>query len=102
MILSSKHVEQAIDGDRTDRFIKEIVLARPKGPDGKRPDVPLAIVRKRSATRETKSGIVLIHGYGWSYQEVSELLGVSRSTVQQHLERGMRHLREDLGVDVVS
>ncbi len=53
-------------------------------------------------TGKQRAAVVLIHGYGLSYQDVSELLGGSRSTVQQHLERGMRHLREDLGVDVVS
>ena len=53
-------------------------------------------------TSKQRAAVVLIHGYGWSYQEVSELLGVGRSTVQQHVERGLRHLREDLGVDVVS
>lgn len=64
MILSSKRVEQAIDGDRTDEFIKEIVLARPKDPSGKRPDVPLAIVRKRSAKRDCRGALLMIHGFG--------------------------------------
>ena len=64
MILNSKAVEQAIDGDRMGHFIKDIVLARPKGPDGKRPDVALAIVRKRPARIATKGAILLIHGYG--------------------------------------
>jgi poly[(R)-3-hydroxyalkanoate] polymerase subunit PhaC len=64
MILNSTEVEQTIDGDRSARFIKDIVLARPKGPSGKRPDVPLAIVRKRRADRATKGAALLIHGYG--------------------------------------
>ena len=65
MILNSKLVEQAIDGDRVGEFIKEIVLARPRGPSGKRPDVPLAMLRKRPADRlDTKASILLIHGYG--------------------------------------
>ena len=49
MILNCTQVEQSIDGDRLGTFIKEIVLARPRGPSGKRPDVPLALVRKRAA-----------------------------------------------------
>ncbi len=64
MILNSKRVEQAIDGDRTGAFIKEIVLARPKGPSGRRPDVPLAIVRKRPADTPTAGSVLLVHGYG--------------------------------------
>jgi alpha-beta hydrolase superfamily lysophospholipase len=65
MILSHKQVEQAIDGDRTGRFMKDIVLARPRGADGKRPDVPLAIVRKyRADGLPTKGALLMIHGYG--------------------------------------
>jgi alpha-beta hydrolase superfamily lysophospholipase len=66
MILNRVQVQQAIDGDRVAAFIKEIVLARPKGPDGQRPDVPLSMVRKRalSAEQGTKAPVLLIHGYG--------------------------------------
>ena len=64
VILNSKRVEQAIDGDRTGAFIKDIVLARPKGPNGKRPDVPLAIVRKRPADEPTIGSVLMVHGYG--------------------------------------
>jgi len=65
MILNSTQVEQAIDGDRYGTFIKEIVLARPEGPNGQRFDVPLAILRKRSvAVAEPKASLLLIHGYG--------------------------------------
>ena len=87
MILNCTQVEQSIDGDRLGTFIKEIVLARPRGPSGKRPDVPLALVRKRAAipaseerlpvasdTKQTqdvaeraaptKGAVLLIHGYG--------------------------------------
>lgn len=65
MILNSTVVEQAIDGDRVGHFLKDIVLARPRDVDGRRPDVPLAIVRKRSAKNvNTRGALLLIHGYG--------------------------------------
>ena len=65
MILSSKVVEQAIDGARTARFRKDIVLARSRDADGKRRSTPLAMVRKRPAQRqETRGSILLIHGFG--------------------------------------
>jgi alpha-beta hydrolase superfamily lysophospholipase len=69
MILNSSTVEQRIDGDRYASFIKEIVLARPKGPSGKRPDVPLALVRKRLVDSNdqplaVRGAVLLIHGYG--------------------------------------
>lgn len=43
--------------------------------------------------------LLLLHGYGWHMSEVAETLGVSKSTVQTHAERGMRKLRHKLGVE---
>lgn len=43
--------------------------------------------------------LLLLHGYGWHMAEVAETLGVSKSTVQTHAERGMRKLRHKLGVE---
>lgn len=40
--------------------------------------------------------VVLVHGYGWSHREVAELLEVSASTVQSHLERALARLRAAL------
>lgn len=63
MILNSVEVEQTIDGDRTGRFIKEIVLARQSEPAGGL-GTPLAMVRKRQLDGPTKAAILAIHGYG--------------------------------------
>jgi DNA-directed RNA polymerase specialized sigma24 family protein len=41
----------------------------------------------------------LIHGLEWTYREVAELLGVSKSTVQTQTERGMAKLRSDVGAN---
>jgi len=38
-----------------------------------------------------------VHGFGWTLREVAELTGTSVSTVQNHLERGLAHLRRALG-----
>jgi DNA-directed RNA polymerase specialized sigma24 family protein len=43
--------------------------------------------------------VVLIHDFGWTYREVAELTGTSVTTVQNHLERGLAHLRRSLGAD---
>ncbi len=42
--------------------------------------------------------VMLVHGMEWTLSEVSELLGVSKSTVQTQLERGMAKLRKEVGV----
>jgi DNA-directed RNA polymerase specialized sigma24 family protein len=49
-------------------------------------------------TRPQRTAVVLIHGFGWTYQEVSELLQVRRSTIQRHVSRAMNRLRSELGV----
>jgi len=43
--------------------------------------------------------VALLHGYQWSLGEVAELLGVSKSTVQSHADRGLKRLRRRLGVE---
>ena len=81
---------------------KSALLPNPEESPGNRwvePGLPGSLERLSGKQR---ASVVLVHGYGWTYQEVGEVLGIARSSVQQHVERGLRHLREDLGVDVVS
>jgi DNA-directed RNA polymerase specialized sigma24 family protein len=42
--------------------------------------------------------VVLVHGFGWTLREVAELRGVKVTSVQTHLERGLRRLRAALEV----
>lgn len=46
-----------------------------------------------------RAAVFLVEGLGITYQEAADILGVSRSTVQTHLERGMSRLRATLGVE---
>ena len=39
----------------------------------------------------------LVHSADWTMSEVAVLLGISKATVQRHLERGMARLRRTLG-----
>lgn len=43
--------------------------------------------------------LYLRHGCGWSTPEVADLLGVSVSTVRNHVDRGLDRLRRELGID---
>lgn len=47
-----------------------------------------------------RQAVYLVEGLGMTQQEVAELLGVGRTTVQTHLERALSHLREELGVTI--
>jgi RNA polymerase sigma-70 factor (ECF subfamily) len=45
-----------------------------------------------------RTAVVLVHGCGWSYQEVADAIGVSKSSIGTHVARGMARLREELEV----
>ena len=45
-----------------------------------------------------RTSVLLVEGYQMTYREVADLLGLSRSTVQQHVTRGLDKLRRALEV----
>lgn len=59
------------------------------------PGLPAAL---EALTEAQRSAVVLAHGYGWTLAEVAELTGVTVSTVQTHLDRGLAKLRSALEV----
>jgi DNA-directed RNA polymerase specialized sigma24 family protein len=59
------------------------------------PGLPSALAALTVAQRQA---VVLVEGYGLSYTETADLLGVSRGTVQTHVQRALARLRSDLGV----
>jgi DNA-directed RNA polymerase specialized sigma24 family protein len=52
----------------------------------------------RQLSERQRVCVVLIHGYGWTFAEVADLLGVEIPTVQTHMNRGLSRLRTELGV----
>ena len=44
--------------------------------------------------------VMLVHGYGWKYDEVGELLGIGPGTVHRHAERALVSVRSALEVRV--
>jgi DNA-directed RNA polymerase specialized sigma24 family protein len=44
-------------------------------------------------TPDQRACVLLVHGFGWTYNEVAELLGMKRSEVNNHVHRGLTHLR---------
>jgi DNA-directed RNA polymerase specialized sigma24 family protein len=59
------------------------------------PGLPAALA---ALTLPQRVAVVLVHGYGYTLREVGELIGVRPTTVQNHLQRGLKRLRERLGV----
>ncbi len=62
------------------------------------PGLPRALAQ---LTTRQRTAVILVHGYGWTLEETSRLLGVGRSTVQKHVDRGLDRLRGSLGVSDV-
>lgn len=45
-----------------------------------------------------RTSVVLHHCFGWTHSEIAEVLGLSASTVRNHISRGMAKLRTALKV----
>jgi RNA polymerase sigma factor (sigma-70 family) len=60
------------------------------------PGLPKALA---SLSERQRIAVVLVHGFGYTMREVADLTGVKITTVQNHLERGLRRLRDRLGVE---
>ena len=46
---------------------------------------------------DQRVAVMLVHGYGYSYGDVAEILGVSVAAVTNHVHRGLGSLRKQLG-----
>jgi DNA-directed RNA polymerase specialized sigma24 family protein len=53
----------------------------------------------RDLTERQRVTVVLVHGFAWTLREVAELTGIRVTSVQNHLERGLAHLRQSLEVE---
>jgi DNA-directed RNA polymerase specialized sigma24 family protein len=45
-----------------------------------------------------RTAVVLVHGFGWTMREVAECTGVKVTSVQNHLDRGLKKLRTAMKV----
>lgn len=59
------------------------------------PGLPAALARLSESQR---LAVWLVHGFEWTLDEAASVLGVSVSTLRNHLGRGERKLRKFLGV----
>ena len=58
------------------------------------PGLPAALARLSARQR---LAVVLVYGYGWTHREVAELTGLSTSSIQVHVTRGLSKLRGFMG-----
>lgn len=50
-------------------------------------------------SRGQRTAVILLFGLGWSERDAAEILGVDRSTIRRHRDRGLKKLRRALEVD---
>jgi DNA-directed RNA polymerase specialized sigma24 family protein len=73
------------------------LLTPPTGTEHRfEPGLPAALA---SLSERQRIAVVLVHGFGYTLREVAGLTGIKITTVQNHLERGLRRLRDQLGVE---
>ena len=87
----------AVGRTRTRKYLRRKLLFPPVPADRMpwvEPALPVAVAKLSETQRVC---VVLNEGYEWTHQEVADLLGVSRSTVETHIERALERLRRELG-----
>lgn len=58
-------------------------------------DPQLAAALTQLSPRQQQA-VVLVQAFGMTHQEAADLLGCARSSIQNHVERGLRRLRKSL------
>ena len=62
------------------------------------PDTELADALDELSPRQ-RQAVVLVEGFGLTHREAAELIGCAKSSLQNHVERGMSRLRKNLEVN---
>ena len=60
------------------------------------PGLPAAIA---ALSEKQRLAVVLVHAYGWNRKEVADIVGISVSSIDTHLSRGLSRLRRSLGAE---
>jgi RNA polymerase sigma factor (sigma-70 family) len=80
---------------RTRRPAQELFTILDEAEHRFEPGLPAALA---ALSERQRVAVVLVHGFDYTLREVADLTGTKVTTIQNHLERGLRRLRERLGV----
>ena len=91
----------AVGSDRGRRMLKPRRVVFPDVPSDRAPWVEPGLSKAvaRLSPRQ-RTVVVLLYCFEWTQREVAEVLGLSKSSVQRHAERGLASLRRKLGVRI--
>ena len=85
-------------GQSRSRRRREGHLPAPEAVEARDVEPGLVPALQALASRQ-RTAVWLVHACGWTYAETAEAMGLSRSAVGTHVERGMKALRAALEVD---
>jgi RNA polymerase sigma factor (sigma-70 family) len=71
---------------------RTVLLENDRSQDVREHDIDLIDAFARLSAPQ-RVAVVMVHGYGATYAEVAEVLGVSVAAVTNHVHRGLRRLR---------
>ena len=74
----------------------DLPRVEPSGMPWVEPALPEALA---SLSEQQRTAVLLVHTFGYSLNEVAQMLGVAKGTVQTHVERALASLRESMGVN---
>ena len=72
------------------------VAAEPTHDADRRGDDPRLAAALAKLSPRQRTAVMLVHGHGYTLAAAAEVLGVSVSSLRNHVARGIGHLRDDL------
>ena len=57
---------------------------------------PELVAALANLSAQQRTVVILVHAFGWTHRETAELLEMSPSSVQTHVERGLSRLRDQV------
>ena len=90
----------AVGKDRGRRLLGRRRVVFPTVPVQRAPWVEPGLSRALAGLPHRQRTVVaLLYCYEWTQREAAEMLGISKSSVQSHAERGLARLRRELRVE---
>jgi DNA-directed RNA polymerase specialized sigma24 family protein len=80
------------------RMSRQVLLPEPDTEDFPHVEPGLAYALSSLSERQ-RLAVLLVHAHGWTHEAAAEIVGVSKSTLRNHLARGLTRLRDQLGVE---
>ncbi len=85
---------------RTSQLSRREPVLLPRVPEREAPWIEPGLPAALSDLPERQRvAVVLVHCFQYTHAEAAEVLGIKRSSVQNHVERGLRKLRRAMGVN---